>query len=426
MKLITKYNSINIIVTVIILLLSSVVYYFFIRATLVHQLDKELKTEKKELKEYVKENNNLPEPTNYKDEQEEFVQIKNLTPERFFSVKVYDKEHAENIYYRQLEFAVPINDRIFKVIIRKSQQETEDLIKLILMITLAIVLLLLLSLFLINRFLFRKLWRPFTHTLHHLQNFDISRNQPLFLQETKIEEFTLLNKAVTLMTNKAVHDYNEIKNFTENASHEIQTPLAIIKSKLELLSQGDSLKEDQMDNIQSIFEACTRLSRLNQSLLLLTKIDNKQFNDSHKIDLSNIINRILMNYEELFNVHHISLQKDIQPSVFVKMNESLAEILISNLINNAIKHNNDIGFIKIYFKNNEFLISNSGKALKILPASLFERFMKEESNNESLGLGLSIVKKIIETYNFSINYTCTNNIHLIKIDFTRTSMLLQN
>ena len=426
MKLLSKYNRINIITTVSILLLSSLAYYFLIRNTLIHQLDKDLRIEQKELMDFISKKKALPDPLNFKDEQESFLPIKDSIPKKFSNIDIYNKEHHEFFSYRQIEFAVSINHLFYKVTIRKSLGETEDMIQLILITTLGLVVLLLLALFLINRFLFNNLWKPFSNTLHHLKSFDLSTNKPLFLPETKIDEFSELNHAVSMMTNKAVHDYNEIRNFTENASHEIQTPLAIIKSRLELLSQGEFLKEEQMDNIQTIFEATNRLSRLNQSLLLLTKIDNQQFQQTQEVEISVITTNILINYEELLTGKKINLSTQIKSPVLIRMNESLAEILISNLITNAIKHNNKEGFINIKLDDDRFEISNSGKILEVPPMSLFERFKKEKAASDSLGLGLSIVKKIAETYHFTIDYNCINLVHTVRINFNLSPNLLQN
>ena len=348
MKLLSKYNRVNVIATIIVLLLSAIFYYFFIKAALIHQLDKNLKVEEREITDYIRENNRLPEPSNYKDEQEEYSQINDTKIIRTFkSVDLFNREHHEYISYRQLEFPVTVAGKLYKVDVRKSQEETEDLVQLILKITLAMVLLLLIILFLINRFVLGKLWKPFNFTLQQIMQFNLSGKDEVQLQQTDINEFTELNSAVSVMTKRASQDYNEIKNFTENASHEIQTPLAIIKSKLELLSQSESLKEEDMNTIQSIYETANRLSKLNQSLILLTKIDNLQYKENEEVNLSTLTIHHLNNYEELIDAKQITVTKNIEPNVNVIMNETLAEILIVNLITNAIKHNVDRGSIQL-------------------------------------------------------------------------------
>jgi signal transduction histidine kinase len=418
MKLLSKYNRFNVAATIIVLLLSAVSYYFVLEKTLVHQLDKSLVVEEKEIKDYIQENHALPEPSYSKDEQEVYVPANDEKIKRkFSSIELREKDHHKNIYYRQLEFPVTVREEIYKADVRKSQEETEDLVQLILKITLAIVLLLLATLFSINRFVLSKLWKPFNAALQQIKQFNVSGKNDVHLEATDINEFAELNAAVNIMTKKAIQDYNEIKSFTENASHEIQTPLAIIRSKLELLSQSENLKEEQMNAIQSISETTNRLSKLNQSLILLTKIDNRQFKETEEINMSHLLVQHLNNYEELFHAKEISITKNINEDVIITMNETLAEILIINLLINAIKHNIERGFITIELNKNHLSVANTGKALDENPANYFERFKKESSSNDSMGLGLSIVKKICDTYNFEITYNYKDSLHALIVNF---------
>ncbi len=418
MKLLSKYNRVNIIATIIVLLLSAVVYYFAIEKTLVHQLDKSLVVEEKEITDYIKENDLLPEAADSKDEQELYTPANDeKVIRKFSSVELYNAHHNKHVYYRQLEFPVIVKGKVFKADVRKSQEETEDLVQLILKITLAIVLLLLATLFIINRFVLSKLWKPFNTTLEQIKQFNVTGKNEVHLDPTNINEFAELNAAVNMMTKKATQDYYEIKSFTENASHEIQTPLAIIRSKLELLSQSENLNGEQMNTIQSISGTSDRLSKLNQSLILLTKIDNRQFDITENIDLSMLLHRHLSNYEELFLTKEISVTKNIQPGIRLTINESLAEILIINLLSNAIKHNVEKGIVKIELNEIGLTISNTGAVPNVDPSVYFERFKKGSDSKESLGLGLSIVKKICDAYQFGISYSYKDLLHNITIGF---------
>ena len=418
MKLLAKYNRLNIIVTIIVLLLSAVFYYFFLEAALVNQLDKSLIVEEKEFNDYVKENNQLPEPTFSKEEQESYSQITGIKAERSFSsVKIYYKEENEHILYRQLEFPVTVKGKYYLASVKKSQEETEDLVRLVLQITLSAVLTLLTLLFLINRLVLGKLWKPFHSTLKQIKNFKLASKETMMAEPTNIDEFEELNEAFVQMTKKASNDYHEIKTFTENASHEIQTPLAIIKSKLELLSQNEGLKEDQMNLIQVISETTNRLSKLNQSLLLLTKLDNSQFLEAEKIDISQLTLRLLNNYEELIIAKGIDLTKNIEPNIVLFINETLAEILITNLLTNAIKHNIDKGSIQIILTRRSLSFINTGDSLETNPSELFERFRKDKVKSDSLGLGLSIVKKICDKYGYEVTYKYAGLFHTTAITF---------
>lgn len=418
MKLIAKYNRVNIPITIGILLISSFVYYFILHFVLMHQVNKDLRIEQQEILKHLSETGKLPESTNYKDQLIEF-KATNLTyfKEKFSTENIYNKRADEDETYRRIDFMVTQNGENFIATVKKSEQETEDIVRLILVITLFMIGVLLLILFITNRFLLSKLWRPFHNTLEQLKQFNLSSKNKILLQPTDINEFKELNATVLAMTQKVNNDYDSLKRFTENASHEIQTPLAIIRNKMELFAQSENLEESQINLIQSINHAVSRLSRMNQSLLLLTKIENRQFENTEKINFSYILNRQVDNLEELPATKNIRLVKNIVNGFFLEMNDSLAEVLISNLLINAVKHNYQNGIIEIGLDTNSLTISNTGPAPKIKTSELFERFKKESTSNESLGLGLSIVKTICNSYGFEILYHFINEMHVIKITF---------
>jgi len=418
-KLLSKYNRVNILATVLVLLVSGIGYYFILKFVLINQLDKDLKLEEQEVKDYIKLNNNLPNAANYKDQKVAYEQTnETIVKRKIISIDVFNADENETIPSRQLNFTIIVAGKNYKVSITKSQQETEDMVQLIVSITLIIVLVLLLVLFIINRFVLNKLWLPFNNTLSEIQQFNLSNKKTMRLDNSSITEFKELNNAVTTMSNRVLKDYDALKSFTENASHEIQTPLAVINSKLELLMQSENFTELQMQYIQTINGETSRLAKLNQSLLLLTKIDNQQFTTTEEVNIAAIINKHINNYEELFAAKQITLTKNINEQTIVLMNETMAEVLISNVITNAIKHNIEKGSINIELNKNELIIKNTGPVLNTVPHQLFERFKKDNVNSESLGLGLSIVKKIAEQNHFTISYNYSNSFHIVRVLFT--------
>lgn len=418
MKLIAKYNRVTLPIIIAILLISSVGYYLILHRILIYQLDKDLRVEQREIIQHIKETGQLPETSDYKDQQISFYPTtKNEFKDHYSTQDVYNKKEDETESFRRIDFLISQGGQHFIATVKKSQQETEDIVRLILMITLFIIIILLLILFVSNRFLLRKLWKPFRNTLEQLNQFNFSSKNNIALQKTDIDEFKELNETVLFMTQKVTKDYRTLKGFTENASHEIQTPLAIIKNKIELLSQSDNLSENNINVLQSINEAAARLSRLNQSLLLLAKIENLQFANVETIDFSCMLLSYLSNYDELAQAKGLSISKKIADNVELQMNESLAEILISNVISNAIKHNLEGGNISVELQNDFFRVSNSGPELNTDPKDLFVRFKKDSSSGDSLGLGLSIVKTITDIYGFAITYDYHNQQHIVEIIF---------
>jgi signal transduction histidine kinase len=416
MKLIAKYNRVNIPITIAVLLISSIAYYFILHYVLLRQVDKDLRIEQQEIIHHIQENGSLPETSNYKDQQITF-QKTNLTDfkEKFTTESVYNKKGNEEEPYRRIDFLVTQNGTNYIATVKKSEQETEDIVRLILTITFSVIAVLLLVLFITNRFLLGKLWEPFNHTLSQLKQFNLSSKNNITLDTTNVDEFIELNKTAISLTQKVKNDYDSLKSFTGNASHEIQTPLAIIKNKIELLSQSDNLEESQIHIIQSLNDATSRLSRLNQSLLLLTRIENRQFEPSDRIDLSAVVQKRIDNFRELAELKDIKIEKNIKNNITVEMNDSLADILISNIILNAIKHNFPGGTIRVDLNESAFVVSNSGDEPKLKTTELFERFKKESTSPESLGLGLSIVKTICDTYGFDVSYHYETGSHVVAV-----------
>jgi len=219
------------------------------------------------------------------------------------------------------------------------------------------------------------------------------------------------------MTRKMRDDYLNLKEFSENASHEIQTPLAVIRSKTDLLMQQKNLKKDSINLVKSINEATTRLFKLNQGLLLISKISNQVFHEKKMVSLKRIVENGLENYKEIMELKNIRISIDGKDEALVEMNEVLAEVLISNLLSNAVRFNINGGFIKCHIDNKFITLTNTGLSMTNNPEDLFRRFHKNSENPQSVGLGLSIVRKITESYGMLITYTCSDNIHELKLRY---------
>ena len=231
--------------------------------------------------------------------------------------------------------------------------------------------------------------------------------KPLNLSPTKITEFEELNRSVTQMTDKVSSEYQTLKTFTDNASHEIQTPLAIIRSKLDLLIQ--SSHEDQVDQLQAIYDATGRITKLNQTLLLLAKIDNDQYKKPEVVNLKILLEKKFQQFEELIKGKNIKLIYNLD-DINININRELAELLFNNLLSNAIQHNYTAGTIDCRLETDIFSIANTGPALTFESAAIFDRFQKGNHSDGS-GLGLAVAKQICDASNLTIYHTYTNNTH---------------
>jgi signal transduction histidine kinase len=415
MKLFAKYSRINFIAILPVLLIGSISYYFIIRYALINQLDDTLKVEEQEILDNVKKKGTLPEPSQYRSQSVSFEETNQPFKRKFESVSLVSFHHHEYNPYRQLTFPVLVKGKLYAATVSKSQEEVEDLIGLIVLITGGVVILLLLVLFTVNRFLLRKLWQPFYETLQSIKQFNLSNKRSLPNHHTTIDEFNELDTAVKEMARKVLNDYDTLKNFADNASHEMQTPLAIINSKLDILIQDQRLDEKQMKQLQGIYDATGRLSKLNQSLLLLTKIENNQFSKTEPVLLDELVKEKLFQLEDLVKAKQIDVQISAKPTSIL-MNDFLADILVNNLLTNAIRHNVQKGSIIISISPGEFTISNSNPPLGFNASDIFDRFQKSNQSPGS-GLGLAIVRQICDNYNFSIDYGYRDNMHCFTVRF---------
>jgi signal transduction histidine kinase len=217
------------------------------------------------------------------------------------------------------------------------------------------------------------------------------------------------------MSRKIRKDFLTLKEFNENASHEMLTPLAVINSKLDLLVQNENLTEEQLRLISSIYDSVARMSKLNQGLLLISRIDNNQFPQEEEVDFTTLADRILEHLDEFIEHNEIEVIRDYLAPLRIRMSPVLAEILINNLVSNAIRHNTRRGTITIRTDGKYLEVSNTGTPLSVPPEDLFERFRKGGSRTDSVGLGLAIVKKITDHYGMKAEYKYTDGLHVLKI-----------
>lgn len=259
-----------------------------------------------------------------------------------------------------------------------------------------------------------RLFKPFRKTLDKIANFKLQKKEYVPAEKTGVKEFNDLNRFVEEMTRKAVSDYKNLKEFAENASHELQTPLAIAKGKLELLTETQ-LTEEQYKYVESLEKSVKKLSRLSESLALLTKIENHEFENNESINLSEVVKDSLEAFREFIALNNLTVETEINDNVQVKMHPVLADILWTNLFQNAIRHNIEDGKIRIELTEEKLVIANTGEDPEVNTDELFERFRKAEQSSESIGLGLSIIRRIVDQNNLSILYLYEEGWHHIEI-----------
>lgn len=330
---------------------------------------------------------------------------------------VYYPNKQKSLPYKILTSQLNWNNQLYLITTYVSSTEIKHLIIKVFLGEALLFLLLLIAIVILNRKSSHLLWRPFFATMNKVNEYDITRNQSLKLQsKTGTTEFDELNTVITNLIDKVNAAYYNQKQFVENASHEIQTPLSIIRSKLELLINQPDLTEKNASLLGDITDATNRLSQMNKTLLLLSKIENNQFPETEAVNISEMVERIINNLIIYYDPVP-QLESKIQANVILNLNHSLAEILISNIIRNAIEHNQPNGKIIIHLSTSHLLIKNTGPSLQTNAELLFERFRKDSHQTKTTGLGLALVKQICTLYNYRVDYKYHDGWHEIQVAF---------
>lgn len=318
--------------------------------------------------------------------------------------------------FRGLKTSIKINNQHYLLTIETNVEETEETVVYIAMVTLVFFLILVVGFWILNKRLSKKLWQPFQNTLQKLKSFELNHQKHIEFQETDTVEFAELNTTLVKLLEHNIAIYSSQKEFTENASHELQTPLAVLKNKLDILIQGNDLTERQYHIAEEMNKSLIRSSRINKNLLLLAKIENSQFNCSELIGFDTLVSQSIESLQLHFEEKNIRVSLDVHSDIRLKANSSLTDILINNLIINAIRHSLPGSAIKVSSSQSGFEVRNSGIET-LNPDLLFKRFSRMSAENSGSGLGLSIVHEICKLHSWQITYTFENNEHIFSIIF---------
>lgn len=320
--------------------------------------------------------------------------------------------------YRKVTAVREVKGNYYQISITDVFIETDDIYEVVVGIMLRLFIILSAAMLFFSFLVTRLLFRPFQKTLERIRSFNLKKEGALDLPQTSTKEFRQLNAFIAQMAYKARRDYLSVKEFSENASHELQTPLAVARGKLELLLDTPGLANEQMELLQSVQQNIDKMSRLGNALLLLTRIENKEFaNNQEPVDFSRITQACLDNFAELASLKGLKLSAEIEPNVRIAVDPALADILVANLVKNAIRHNVPGGWIALKLDAKKLVARNSGPAPRVPSGQLFERFQKSRQGDGSLGLGLAIVKKIADVNNFRLSHSFSEGAHEFAVVF---------
>ena len=283
---------------------------------------------------------------------------------------------------------------------------------------------LLVSLTILQRMMSKKLWKPFYDTLDKIEGFKLESGQKPDFEQTTTIEFSRLNEKLNGLMVDNITIYKQQKEFIENASHELQTPLAVFKSQLDILLQQPGLTQSNTEIIRSLYAVSARMTRLNKNLLFLARIDNAQLSNMEVVDFVKILHDQLMYLRELAESEGLTVHVETGNSLNLKANKLLVESLINNMVVNAIRHNVKEGTINIKVDNSGLKVSNTGVPYALDPNKIFRRFSRSSEEKKGNGLGLAIVQQICIMHGWEVGYNYENNLHVFGVKmFNRGSQL---
>lgn len=420
MRLLQRSLISYIIYSIIIVLIAIPIFYLIINKMFLNDVDEALRQTRGQLvSQLAKADKQTIQRWNDPSGNIKIMPVNKFSAEEnILTISLYDSLTNEKEDFRQFTSVVSINGGYYRMSVRQSLVDSEDLSQGIVTTQIILLTVLLTGLILLTLWQSKKVWKPFYTTLDQLRKFELDKQPAVHLDKTTIREFDELNKAIIQLTDRNNHVYIQQKEFTANAAHELQTPLAAMQAKLELMMQEKNLSEDQVRHIQSLSQSVTRMTRLNKGLLLLAKIENNQFRDVQQIDIVTIIKRVIRQSAPHIQMKHLQVVESCQPEI-IHSNPDLTDMLITNLINNSILHTPAGGNIEITSGNGKMEIRNSGKPLPFPVENLFYRFQKGNypKASEGNGLGLAIVKKICNTCRFGIVYHYEDGNHIFTLRF---------
>lgn len=401
----------------------AIVFYYSMLGEIYDSIDKGLENYKILIIQNAKEDTSILNQDKFKESNYRIRKI----PEKvalqvtdvYQDTLIYVRQEDSNETVRLLTTAFKVQEgQYYELKIISSVVEEDELIEAFFYGLLLLYIVILGSVLIVNNLVLKKIWKPFYHLLDQIKDFNLGA-APLFTpSKTNVDEFKALNASVLAMLKRNLDIFSSQKQFIENAAHELQTPLAISINKLELLAENESLSQEDQNMISNIIQTMSRLTRLNKSLLLLSKIENKQFLSEEVVNMNELIKKTMEEFADLAVFKNIKVAVKETDQLNYKMNKDLAEILLTNLLKNAIVHNVEEGngWVEILISSTTLEVLNTGSNLPLDKTKMYDRFYKNSNQNNSTGLGLALVKAISNHYGFGLDYSF-NGKHSIAIKF---------
>lgn len=421
MKLLQRTRRPIWIYATVVLVLSIPAYYLILRTVWLADIDQDLEVVKRKVERGLHAERltqeELAEAIQRINAIEAGVYVSVLPPDsvvedRFHTIERHDELHGHEEPFRTYESTVVLNGVPHAITVTRVVEETEELVTAITMVTLVSLVLLFGGVMVFDRISARRIWAPFHRLLDALKRFQVDGPVPFKATPTGVTEFDELERVVEQLTQRNRAIYAEQQRFTENAAHELRTPIALLQGKVERLFQTSGLTEEQAGLLDEANRLLGRMRRTHDGLLTLIHVDNMLAGPSVLCDPHMIVRSLLDQAQEHIASLGLSVSVEVEPPVQWPMEPSLAEILLGNLVNNAVRHNMPGGSIHIQLSATMFTIANTGMDNPLDPDRLFKRF---SGSGKGLGLGLAIAQRVCERQGWSLGYAFEKGMHCFSV-----------
>lgn len=335
----------------------------------------------------------------------------------YYDAEVYIPEKEET---EPARFLVTIfqdgNGQFYELKVATPTFEKDELLETILWWVAWLYLLLLITVVGTTMWIFHNSMRPLYALLHWLDGYVPGHKTVPVPNNTSITEFRRLNTAAQQAVDRSEELLEQQKQFIGNASHELQTPLAVLGGRMEYMLDHAGLDEQTMGEVIQMQRTLGHIVRLNKTLLLLAKIDNGQFPENTDVDISAMIREQKELYDDIYEERDIRCDMHLTGSFLVRMNESLASVLVSNLIRNAYVHSEAGARIDIRIEGRTLTVSNDG-VTPLDGKHIFERFYQGSKREGSTGLGLALVKAVADSYGLCVGYRFGEEQHIFSVEW---------
>lgn len=342
---------------------------------------------------------------------------------RYFDETVYIASREEEEPARVLKTVFrDKDDDFYELTVAMPTFEREDLRLTILGWIVILYVLLLLAIVTVNVWVLSRSLRPLYALLEWLDGFRVGRPDPPLNNETSVTEFRRLNEAALRSARRNEELFEQQKQFIGNASHELQTPLAVCRSRLEAMLDDATLSERQLGELLKTMETLDSLVRLNKTLLLLSRIDNGQFPATAPVDMPALAGRLLEDFGEVYACQGLKVRMVQEASLVAEMNPELASVLLTNLLKNAFVHNRPGGRVAVTIVHDGLSVRNTGSDAPLDASRIFDRFYRGTAREVSTGLGLALVRSICTLYGLTVAYSFEGGEHIFSLSFPKNRL----